>query len=312
MRHRRRRIQYYNAEPTRERLRDKPWVPFALIAIVALVIALIVGAILGSIARRTDRNGITYGDLADFGGVDTPEKTYENLYAVHADFVASDGMGQKDFKNAVRDLPDGNAVGVWLYDGRGGVWFDTSLANKTAEKLTVRASLTADELAETAQNEKRYGVGYFVTGAFAENDEQLRLLTVAHEMALLSELASSGLREVVLVGLPANAEWAIEVSRYVRQADEVLGGVILGVAVPAESDAAARLVGVTESYADSYFLDARALSGDALGKAVTENAYYLTAYRMRIMLNEADRESALALAEGFDLYAYQLMPKDNP
>lgn len=312
MRRRRRRIQYYNAEPIRERLRDKPWVPFALIAVAALVLALILGAILGGVARRTDRNGITYGDLSDFGGVDAPDKTYEDLYAARADFVATDGMGQKEFKRAVKDLPDGNAVGVWLYDGRGGVWFDTTLANKTAEKLTVRASLAADELAETVRDEKRYGVGYFVTGAFAEEDEQLRLLTVAHEMALLAELASSGIREVVLVGLPADAAWAIEVSRYIRQADEVLGDVILGVAVPVESDAAARLVGVTEGYADSYFLDARALSGDALGKAVTENAYYLIQYRMRIMLNQADRESALALVEGFDLYAYQLMPKANP
>ena len=42
MRRKRRRIQYYNAEPTKERLRDKPWLPFALVALAALVIALIV------------------------------------------------------------------------------------------------------------------------------------------------------------------------------------------------------------------------------------------------------------------------------
>ena len=79
MRRKRRRIQYYNAEPTKERLRDKPWLPFLLVALAALVIALIVGAILGGIAERTDREGIPYGDLADLGGVDAPDKTYDTL-----------------------------------------------------------------------------------------------------------------------------------------------------------------------------------------------------------------------------------------
>ena len=312
MRRKRRRIQYYNAEPTKERLRDKPWLPFLLVALAALVIALIVGAILGGIAERTDREGIPYGDLADLGGVDAPDKTYDTLFPMRADFVMSAGMDARDFEDAVEDLPDGNAVGVWLYDGRGGVWFDTALAGKTAEKVTVRVSATAEELVETAADEDRYAVGYFVTGAFEQTDEQLRLLAIAHEMALLAELAEAGFREVVLVGLPANIGQTVEVSCYVRQADEILGSVILGVAVPAESDAAARLVGVTEDFADSYFLDVRALSGEALGKAITENAYYLTKYRMRLMLNGEGRESALAVAEGFGLAEYQLMPTLEP
>ena len=69
MRRRRRRIQYYNAEPTRARLLDKPWVPFAAIIAAALVVALITGAILGSISRRADRDGITYADAVDIGNV---------------------------------------------------------------------------------------------------------------------------------------------------------------------------------------------------------------------------------------------------
>lgn len=312
MRRRRRRIQYYNAEPTRERLRDKPWLPFVLIALAALVVALIVGAILGGIARRTERDGITYGDLADFGGAEAPEKTYESLFPMQADFVTHRGMDARDLENAVEDLPDGNAAGLWLYDGRGGVFYQTSLVNKTAEKLTVHVSLTVDECAELLRDEDRYGVGYFVTGAFEETDKQLRLLTEAHEMALLAELAASGIREVVIVGLPTDAEWAIEVGRYVRQADEVLGNVILGVSVPADGNGAARLVGATEAFADSYFLDLRALSGETLADAITGNAYYLTYYNMRIMLNEAEREDALAAVHGFGLSSYQLMPGENP
>ena len=311
MRRRRRRIQDYNAEPTRIRLLDKPWVPFAAVAAVALAVALITGAILGSIARRADRDGITYGDLSDFGGTEV-SKTYEGLYALKSDFVVSRGMTDKTLKGALRDLPDGNGAGVWVYDGRGGAWFETTLANKTAEKLNSLSSFTAEELANTMRNEDRYSVGYFVTGAFEETDEQVRILTVAHEMALLSELATAGVREIVLVGLPADAGNATAVSRYVRQADEVLGGAVLGIAVPANSDDLARLVGTTETFADSYFLDLRELSGKPLADAITKNAYFITCYRMRLMLNEADREGIAAIVEGFGVAECQWMPKAWP
>ena len=311
MRRRRRRIQYYNAEPTRERLRDKPWMPFLLVGAGALVIAVIVGAILGGIAGRTHRDGITYGDLAELGGVEAPEKTYLDLYPIDAAFVSHRGMDRKSFLHAVRDLPRGNAVGVWLYDGRGGVYFQSSLVNKTEEDLTIQAPLTVSELAEVVKDEDRYGVGYFVVGALGEADEQRRILAVAHEMALLSEIAASGLSEVVLVGLPCDADTILEVSRYVRQADEILGRTILGVALAADGDVA-RLVGATEASADSYFLDVRTLTGDALKSAITQNAYYLTYYNMRVLLNEAKGEEAAAVKSGFGLTACQLMPATQP
>ena len=162
------------------------------------------------------------------------------------------------------------------------------------------------------RKEDRYSVGYFVTGAFEETDEQSRILAVAHEMALLSELAAAGVREIVLMGLPADAEHATAVSRYARQADEVLGETILGVALPAESTDLARLVGATEAFADSYFLDLRELSGKPLADAITKNAYFITCYRTRLMLNEADRESTATVVEGFGLTEYQWMPKGQP
>ena len=311
MRRRRRRLQYYNAEPTRERLRDKPWLPIAAIVAAALAVALITGAILSSIARRADRDGITYGDLTEFGGVEA-SKTYEGLYALRADFVESRGMTDKALKEALRDLPEGNGAGVWVYDGRGGAWFEATLANKTSEKLNILSSFTAEELAETVHERDRYSVGYFVTGAFEVADEQTRILTVAHEMALLSELASAGVREIVIVGLPTDAANATAVSRYVRDADEILGDTILGVAVPANSDDLARLVGATEAYADSYFLDLRELSGKPMADAITKNAYFITAYRMRLMLNEADRESVATVIAGFGITEYQWMPKGQP
>lgn len=311
MRRKRRRIQYYNAEPTRERLRDKPWLPFAVIVVTALILALVIGAILGNIAERSRRKGVNYGDLSEFGGVETAPSLYAALYPMRADFVAHTGMDADALADAIDELPDGNAVGVWLYDGRGGVFFDAALADKLND-LTIRASIGSNEIAEVASDASRYSVGYFVTGAFSETDEQLRLMTEAREMALLTELASSGLGEIVILGLPDDIDAVEAVQSYARRADAAVGEVRLGVAASAESESVARLVAATEGYADSYYLDARTLSGEALGKAVTDNAYFLTYYNMRLMLSDSDRETALGVVDGFGITGCQLMPAGAP
>ena len=311
MRRRHRRIQYYNAEPTRERLRDKRWFPFAVIALAALVVALIVGAILGGVAKKADRDGIVYRDLTEFGGAEKPVETYADLYRVQSLFVDHEGLDNKACRKAAQELTGGNAAAFWVYDGQGGVFFSSSLADKT-DGLTERAHLTAEELEGAADADGRYAVGYFVTGAFADEDLSLRLLAAAREMALIAELSDAGFREIVIVGLPTGPAFADEVRDYVRRAYGLCGRTYLSVAVPHDSADAARLVGVTEGFADSYTLDLRSLSDDALTRAITENAYYLTYYNMRMALSDADPDTAHAVAESFGIESYHLMPETTP
>ena len=310
MRRKRRRIQYYNAEPTRERLRDKPWLPAVILVAVALISALLVGTILGNVAARSRREGVNWGDLGEYGGV-SAEKRYDGLYPVRSDHVSLSGLDESDFSRAIRDLPESNGVSVLLYDGQGGVYFDAELAKKT-DGWRVLSPITPEELVGAATDRERYVVGFFETGAFREADEQLRLLAVAREIALLRELATAGIGEVVILGLPEETEQADAVQSYVRQADEALGNVPLGVAVGTDVERTAQTVARTEAYADAFYLDARALSDEALGRAVTTHAYYLTYYNMRLMLSDADRETALGVADGFGIAACTLVPKILP
>ena len=297
MRHKRTRIQYYSAEPSRGRLRDKPWLPFALLAAAALVLALIIGAILGAVADDSEKNSAVYGDLFEIGEVDAPAKQYTSLFAVNASFISHGGMSENALEDAIDDLPDGNAVGLWLYDGTEDVLFAATLADKT-EGLRPRSPLSARKIVEIAADLDRYLIGYFTAGSFQEKDEQLRLLAVAREMALLRELADAGVREVVLMGLPHDAAQATRVASYVRQADEILGETVLTVAAPKDASATARLVGVCEAYADAFALDVRSLSGKALVNAITENAYYVSFYRMRVLLSDADPNAAMETVNG--------------
>ena len=208
----------------------------------------------------------------------------------------------------MEDLPEGNAVGLWLYDGAEDVLFATNLADKT-DGLRTRSPLSAREIADMAADLDLYLIGYFKADSFRETDEQLRLLAAAQEMALLRELADAGVREVVLMGLPHDTEKAAEVASYVRQADEILGETVLTVSTPADASATARLVGACKTYADAFALDVRSLSGKALVNAITENAYYVSFYRMRVLLSDSDPEAVMETVNGFALESYQLMPK---
>lgn len=249
-------------------------------------------------------------NLAELGGVDKPEEKYMPLAVIQADGIEADDLDAVTVESMIEALPEGNAVVFTLYDGAGRVYFDAELAQKT-DGFSVETRVSAWELANAVQNEGRYSVGLFVTGAFRETDEQLRILAVSREIALLSELASAGIREIVIVGLPSDSDKAEEVNGYMRQATEVCGNVTLGVAVStADADSAgiSRLVAYTEQYADSYFLDVRDVTQTELTSLTEKNAYFLTAYNMRLMLRGSEREKLIEHVIGYGVTSYVILP----
>lgn len=307
MRYRRRRIQYYNGETTRERLRDKAWFPFVIVAAAALIAALILGAILGGIAKDSRLSSGERKDLVDFGGAEAPEKKYAGLLELQGDILSIDGMNKEAFRGAISDLADGNAVGVPIYDGAGGVYFETALAGKSHTSFAVKAPVTATELADAALAKNRYGLGLFVTGAFAENDAQLRILRISEEIALLSELSAAGVREIMIIGFPTDSDQVTEVNSYMRQAREACPAALLSVAVAsedAESSGISRLVACTEAYVDSYYLDLRDVADGDLASLIERNAYFLTAYNMRLMLSGTERDALIAHIAQYGITSY--------
>ena len=182
-----------------------------------------------------------------------------------------------------------------------------ALAQKGGVSLNIKSSLSATEIADAARAKGRYSVGLFVTGAFRESDEQLRILKISEEIALLSELAAAGIREIVIVGFPTDSDYVAAVNSYMRQASEVCENVTLGVAISSEdavSSGISRLVACTEAYADSYFLDLRDVAEGRLASVIEKNAYFLTAYNMRLMLSTGERETLLAHAASYGVQNY--------
>lgn len=293
----RRKIRYYNGPTSRERLRDKPWFPYVVIALVALVLALITGAILGGVADKTGGKIYERKNLYDFGGVKEAAEKFAEIPALDSDFLSLAGMDNGDIRGALSDLEFGDGVAVLLYDGMGGVFYSSDLSSGAELSLTEHSSVTLSQLAERAQGKGKVSVGIFVSSAFAEENQATRILKRAEELAILSEIATSGMDELLLVGLPSDEALSAEVNVYARDVSALLNGRMrLGVAVDGKENAAdmARVVAATAEYADRFVLDLCGLSDEDIATTIEKNAYYLTYYRMAVMFDMREQREIVA------------------
>lgn len=303
MRYRRRKIQYYSGvSRVSLSLMRRPWFPFAATAVAAVIIALIMGAILGATARKSSAQ--TYGrhELSEFGGVELPEEKYADLQDIKGEFIlASD---YSEFKSAAKKT-DGNAIMLKVYDGAGNIYFSltgTALA-ELPSRYRVVYPVDPKDVSECAASYSVQSIAHFKSGAFLERDFAVRALSKAHELIVLSELISSGIDEIVISGLPSDSELATEVNTYLKQIYDLCDTTTLGVSVSYSDVQGAginRIIAYTQAYADSYFLDLTGLGSDDFVKAIQNSAYFLTQYKMRVMLDEANLE----IAQNYGIASY--------
>ena len=172
---RRRKIQSYRGTARGHFGGSFKFIVIAVIAI-AVVSALITGAVLGKNAEKSGVESFGRHNLTDFGGVDIPDADYVGLGVLRAELVAAAGGDRQDFKNAVNDAEDGNAIAFWANDGEGSLFFATELPAKIGSSLNVLSTVSAEEISELISNEGRLGVAYFISTAFGEEDEAKRII----------------------------------------------------------------------------------------------------------------------------------------
>lgn len=144
-----------------------------------------------------------------------------------------------------------------------------------------------------------YVCAYFHVISFTVEDEQLREIYKAHELALLAEAARNGADEIMLVGLDVGEDNIDEIEEFVSDAASAAGTAVLGVLIAPETFKlteqgvyyAARLRAVCDFAA----LDLRALPDNAdsvevgeisqLEQMLDEMEYYISSYSMRIVLS---------------------------
>lgn len=277
----RRRIRYYNGPAYAAKLTQRPWFPFAAVAVGALVLALILGLILGSVSEKSKLARLPKRPLTEFGGVEAPSERYASLLDITGGMIDVAGMSESELKKAI-SRRDGNAVGLLVFDG---VLHYDSYTDVGYEE----GGLDADSIADCAGAKSRYGVACFISTAFSEEDTAKRAYEKGRELALLAELADAGFRELLIFGLPSEETFVSEVGLFLAQVSDFSPTTRVGVVLEgdAKDGELARLVAATEAYADCFALDFRGMDKEDTEAAVERNAYFLTQYRMRAILEEA-------------------------
>ncbi len=286
MRHKRKKIRFYAGDVTRHARPRPVWLIPMLIVVAALALALIVGAVLGGSAGDSHRDRKAPVSLTDFGGTKAAEGHYAELFPLSAHGFSLGATTVDELEELVDELPEGNGLAFVLNDTQKKLYFSTELFDKTDISFSQKNDISTGSLLKMADRKERYAVGFFNSTALREADPQLALLSMAEELALLSELAEAGFRELVILGLPSEEEHLATVNSYMREAKRVCGDTILGLSLPTDGAVISAMLAATEGYADSYYLDARPLSDDALNTATETLAYYLTAYAMRVVLSD--------------------------
>ena len=167
-----------------------------------------------------------------------------------------------------------------------------------------------------------YVSGVFYPQAFRQTIPDLVYAKGAEEAALLREFSRAGGSEVVLCGLPLDESNINAVCEYISLVSHALGDTPVGVAIPVNHpelregwESLARL----ERVCDFFVLDLRDVSFptddlDEIGASATAeaflqaNAYPITAYSMRLML-DAGQSGLLSTLEARLYPNYQVVAK---
>lgn len=286
----RRKIRYYNGPAYAAKLTQRVWFPFAAVAAAALVLGLITGLILSAVSAGSKQTHLPKRELSEFGGVEKPSEKYASLLAIEGEMIDVAALSESELKKAISGS-DGNAVGLLMFDGQ------PHYNSKAGVGYENGGSLDAETVASCASGKSRYSVGCFVSRAFEEKDAAKRAYEKGRELALLAEMADAGFREVLIFGLPDDEALLQEVSLFVAQVYDFSPKTNVGVVLNGDAGDAdmSRLVAATEASADSFALDLRGMDTEEAAKAVERNAYFLTQYHMRTLL-EGDTEVTEAYA----------------
>ena len=274
-----------------------------IIVVIFLVLCAIVSVVIGiALGKRADQVDIKSKYSFSFEPYKSGDKTVRAVDAFYyrlgtdAKGYISDGKG--DLSLALRHVEG-----------------DLTFKSSTAEAAGIaqnEISLSLKEEVEYIHSLGGYICAYICSSALECEDEYLRAIYKAYEIALINEAAECGVDDILIVGLEINETNIAEIEKFVSDAAMAAGKAPLGVLVSRElllatadgSYVASRVGAVCDYLA----LDLRALDKSAdeapegeetspLDALIGELEYYIEAYRLRAILSRENSSLYSALKE---------------
>lgn len=285
-----RRRNRYSRRTVLNRDRSRVWiyiVALAAFVMLCLMISVGIGILLAERAERHENTPkYDFASKPYYSGdkIVKPVNAQPYIFGDYAGLLT--GVGITDFSVCLR-ASDGSLT----YNTE----YDVDLGEPTQEGVSALSKYTA----YIHENGGRVCAYFYVT-SFGFEDEYLREIHKAYELALISEAARNGADEIMLVGLDVTDANIDEIEEFVSNAAYSAKDVAVGVLIPPEKFKlieegvyhAARL----RSVCDFVALDLRDLPVDAadieadgeaslLDSTLEDMEYYISSYSMRIVFS---------------------------
>lgn len=291
-----RRRSRYSRRTVLNRDRSRAWIyiiAVAVFVVLCLMISVGAGLLLAKQAEKHENSPKYDFDQKPYYSGDKivkPVNARPYLFGDYAGLLT--GIGITDFSVCLR-APDGSLT----YDTE----YDVSFGEQMQEGVSELSKYTT-----YIHENGGYVCAYFYVTSFGIEDENLREIYKAYELALIGEAARNGADEIMLVGLDVTDDNIDEIEKFISTASYSAEATAIGVLISPETFKlteeeiyhAARL----RSVCDFVALDLRDLPVDAdkveiegeaslLDSTLGDMEYYISSYSMRIVFS--DKNSSL-------------------
>lgn len=258
---------------------------------IAVIAALITGNLLHLWLDDEALEKLTSGTKEPISSSEAPERTVAEIRAYPFTLGAS-------LSSLVTDggLPP-SALSVSLNTPDGAMLYTSEVSRYLGFAESGQTSLT--EGMTELYTAVPYLCGVFYPQAFQQEQSNLFYAETAKEAALLHEIANAGVSELLLVGLPLDAEHLSQTIAYLTQIREALGEIPLGVAVPLSAMETAQsweLLPYLQKAVSYLALDLQSADESESETVMLSANYYLVGYKMRLLL-ASDQTAYISIAE---------------
>lgn len=147
--------------------------------------------------------------------------------------------------------------------------------------------------------------GYFASSAFECEDENLRRVKKAYEIALLCKAAESGIDDILIFGINVTEENSDEVAKYMAELNAAAGDCSVGIAIntgtllltenevyiAAKLKAACDFVALDLRHLDfSEISESGSIAPTNLAQYLSQIKYYLSSYSLRLVFSDANEK----------------------
>ena len=273
--------------------------------LLSVIVALTIGNALGKAADSVQANGTKAPEIYSYDG--------EKTSPINASLLSLDAQTDDSIVQKIQSLPSGSEVSVCLRNEYGALNYRSDIARAVTGNAGGSIDLAA--LVSSLHEKSIYVSACFYASSPTADTETGRDAAIEYESALMLEILSCGVDDIIVTGLPADSTGIVNASLlFAKVREKSDGSVILGAALPYGvmlSDSYALAVTSYTEFADIFAIDTASCrkSGITHTAIVTQLRYVFEKYPIRVLTDissDADRQAIVSELNSLGVYNIQV------